>query len=180
MERSEDRPPKPASPDALRSRLPAEAWQGVCCGNCPDHDWWDDEQVEAAKPICFGASDALDPVHLARTYALSYQGPREISEEHAWASQCVFAMLFDHPVEALEIIRLAAELAETDWQRTMIGCGNLESLLGNHDRKMIGAVEQLARESPAFRYCLGNVWQHGMADDVYARVLAASGRDKEI
>ena len=176
MERSDDKAPEQASPDVLRCRLPAEAWRGVCCGDCPEHDGSDDAAEAANRPYCFGTSDVLDPLNLARSYALSFEGPREVSEVHAWASECVFMMLHSHPVAALEVIRLAAELAETDWQRTMIGCGNLESLLGNHDRTMIDAVERLAGESPAFRYCLGNVWQHGIADDVYARVLAASGR----
>ena len=180
MERSADRPLKSASTDTLRCRLSGEAWHDVCCRNCPDHDWWDDEQVAAAKPVCFGTSDALDPLHLARCYALSYKGGIKGNEAMSWASQCVFSMVYDHPVPALEIIRLAVEAAETDWQVTLIGCGELESLLGQHDRKMISAVEALAAESPKFRECLANVWRHGMADDIYARVLAASGCDEKM
>jgi hypothetical protein len=161
----------------LQSRLPAEAWSDACCGDCPDHDWWDDEQVAASRPHCHGTSDALDPLHLARCYALGFKGTGEVREGQGWASECVFMMLFNHPEAALEIIRLAAEIAETDWQRTLIGCGNLESLLGKHDRRIIGTVEQLARESTAFRECLSNVWRHGMSDDVWHRVLVASGRE---
>lgn len=179
MGQSQDRPPKPGSPAPPRCRLPPEAWQDACCGNCPEHDWWDDEQVAAAKPLCFGASDALDPLHLARSYARAYKGGIKGNKEHAWASQCVFSMVYDHPAAGLEIIRLAVEMAETDWQVTLIGCGELESLLGRNGRKVIGDVERLARQDPAFRECLANVWRHGMPDDVWARVLVASGREPE-
>jgi hypothetical protein len=172
-----DRPPKPFSPDALRCRLPAEAWDDVCCGSCPDHDWWDDDAVAAAKPFCFGASDALDPLHLARCYALGYKGGIKGNEEFAWASRCVFSMVYDHPVAAVEIIRLAVGAAETDWQVTLIGCGELESLLAANGRRVIDEVERLARRDPAFREALSNVWQRGMPDDLWVRVRAASGRE---
>lgn len=111
MGRSKDQPSRPRASVDPQCRLPAETWGDVCCGNCPPHDWWDDEAVAASRPVCLGTSDALDPLYLARTYALSYKGPREVSEEHAWASECVFMMLHDHPAAALEIIRLAAEFA---------------------------------------------------------------------
>jgi len=176
MVRSKRQSPGPGAPADPQCRLPAEAWDGVCCGACPDHDWWDDDEVAASPPFCFGTSRALDPAHLARTYALGYKGGIKGNEELAWASRCVFAMVYDHPVAALEIIRMAIAYSETDWQVTLIGCGELESLLGRHDRKIIGAVEQMARESPKFRECLANVWRHGMPDDVWDRVLAASGR----
>ena len=92
------------------------------------------------------------------------------------ASECIFSMAYDHPEHALEIIRRAAVACTTDWERTMIGCGNLESLLGENGVKVIGDVERLARESPAFRECLSHVWQHGMRGDIWRRVLTASGR----
>jgi len=173
MEQSRD----PSSKPEPRCRLPAEAWQGACCHNCPPHDWWDDEALAASRPYCYGTSDAPDPLHLARSYAAGYKGGIKGNEELAWASECVFAMVYDHPVAGLEIIRLAIEMSETDWQVTLIGCGHLESLLGKNGRKVIGDVERLARESPDFRECLANVWRHGMPDDVWARVLVASGRD---
>lgn len=176
MVRSKRQPPGPRAPADPQCRLPPESWETVCCGNCPDHDGWDDEQVAASRPLCFGTSDALDPGHLARTYALGYKGGIKGNEELAWASRCVFSMVYDHPVAALEIIRMAVEYSETERQVTLIGCGELESLLGTHDRKVIGAVEQLARASPKFRACLANVWRHSMAEDVWDRVLAASGR----
>lgn len=179
MGRSKDRSPKPSRTAAPLCRLPAEEWNGVCCGNCPGRGWWEDEAVAASRPYCFGTSDALDPIRLARTYALGYKGGLKGNEEHAWASSCVFSMVHDHPVAGLEIIRLAVERAETDWQVTLIGCGELESLLGKNASKVIGAVERLAAESPKFREGLANVWRHGMADDVWGRVLVASGRAPE-
>jgi hypothetical protein len=176
MARPRDKASKPASAGTLCCRVPAEGWQAACCGNCPPQNDGDDD--EESRPLCFGASDAPDPHHLSRCYALAYSGQREGDQDHRWATQCVFMMLFDHPAAALEIIRLAFERAETERQRTLIGCGELESLLANHSREMIGAVEQLARESSAFREGLSNVWRRGMPDDVWARVLKASGRSE--
>lgn len=157
------------------SRRAALDWTNVCCGQPVDR-YADDDDKQGQRPCCHGPEGAFDAGHLARAYALDGKESGEFPDGTAWAFECVFAMQFDHPDHALEIIRLAAEASETDWQRTKIGCGNLESLLGNHGRKVIGEVERIAREQPAFRECLSHVWQHGMPEDIWARVLAASGR----
>jgi hypothetical protein len=150
-------------------------WTGVCCGQAVDR-YADDDDEQGQRPCCHGPEGTFDPDRLARAHALDGEMSEEFPDGTSWAFECVFSMLFDYPEQALEIIRRASEACETDWQRTKLGCGNLESLLGNHGRKIIGEVERIAREQPAFRECLSNVWQHGMPDDIWERVLVASGR----
>lgn len=157
---------------AASQRRPLD-WTGACCKACP----WPSDDDETMQPYCRNAQGVLDPDRLARAYALDKARSDEFPEGTVWAHMCVWSMLQDHPAEALEIMRRAALATTTDRQRTMIGCGNLESLLGGHGPVIIGDVERLARESPAFRECLSHVWQHGMPDDIWRRVLAASGRE---
>lgn len=85
-------------------------------------------------------------------------------------------MVLDHPEAALEILRLAAQESETEAQRAKIGCGHLESLVAQHGNKIIDDVEAIAREEQKFRECLAHVWRHGMPDEIWRRILAASGR----
>ena len=157
---------------------PELPWHEMRCGSastCPR--LYDEEEEE--PPRCFGPSGAFDPLRVARAYALNGKASDEFPDGTTWASECVFMMAYDHPEAALEIIRLAVRETTTPWQRCMIGCGHLESLLGNHGGTVIDEVERLARQDPAFRECLSHVWRHGMPDDVWARVLAASGRADE-
>lgn len=147
-------------------------WTNVCCGDCP---WSDDDEVEL-QPNCGSIDGRLDPERMARAYALDGKASAEFPDGTKWAFGCVFTMAYDHPHHCLEIIRRAALATTTAWQRTMIGCGNLETLLGKHGASLIDEVEKLARDSSQFRECLSSVWQHGMPDEVWARVLKASGR----
>lgn len=161
------------------ARRPAIDWVALDshCGDCQWHYCEAAEREHEERPHCFGDDDAIDPARLARAYARNGAATAEFPDGTKWASDCVWNMQLDHPEPALEVIRLAAEDATTDWERCMIGCGNLESLLGNHGSKVIGAIERYARESAAFRECLSHVWQHGMPDDVWLRVLKASDRE---
>jgi hypothetical protein len=152
-------------------------WPKAHCGCCHSDLGGDDG---CSLPPCFGPTNTFDPQHIARAYALGGGKSDEFPYGTDWAFECMFMMQIEHPNEALYIIHLAAEACETGMQRARIGCGHLESLLANHGRAMIGKVEQLARESPAFRDCLGHVWQHGMPDDVWQRVLVASRRQPTV
>jgi hypothetical protein len=157
------------------SRRGSFEWSEVSCGSsssCPRLYDKDEEEL----PRCFGRSGAFDPLHVARAYALGGKESEEFPHGTKWAFECVFMMQIDHPQAALEIIRLAAIESQTAAQRAKIGCGHLESLLANHGRTVIDDVERLARAEPNFRECLVHVWQHGMPDDIWRRVLAASGR----
>lgn len=151
-------------------------WSNVCCLSRPWSLTGDED--EEAPPYCRVSSGAFDPERLARAYALDGASNTEFPDGTKWAFACVYSMQIDHPHEALEIIRLAALASETDWQRVKIGCGNLESLLGNHGEGIIGEVERIARQESRFRECLTHVWRHGMGEDVWQRVLRASGRSR--
>ncbi len=161
------------------SRTAALDWSsmGNLCGDCNWHDCDADERDGEERPRCFGAKDGIDPEKLARAHALDGKVSDEFPDGTRWAQDCVWSMQLENPWPALEVLRLAAEAATTDWERCKLGCGNLESLLGNHGALIISAVERYACESVAFRDCLSHVWQHGMPDDVWHRVLKASGRE---
>ena len=89
-----------------------------------------------------------------------------------------------------DFLALLDELGPDDWSRPTDLAGwdvkavvshtaHLESLLAAYARRVIDEVERLAPQDPAFRDALSNVWQRGMPDDVWIRVLAASGRENE-
>lgn len=149
----------------------ASCGSSMTCPRLYDEDW--DE-----PPRCFGSKAAFDPEYVARAYANSGPESEEFPHGTKWADACVFEMQSEHPWEALEIIRLAAHAAKTDFKRCLIGAGHLESLLANHGPLVISEVERLARQDPLFKECLMHVWQHGMAKDLFERVLVASGRQK--
>lgn len=166
-------------------------WTGFACpctgagGDCEPPAPNPDEYIAAYEallaeqeevPPCLGPNGRFDPDLLARAYALNGAANEAFPDGTKWAFGCVFSLVCYHPHAALEIIRLAVRYATTDIQLCMIGCGHLESLLGQHSKLVIGDVERLSREDPAFKECLSNVWQHGMPDEHWRRVLAASGR----
>ncbi len=170
---------------------PAFDWTGFACpcwgvggGEAPPEPNPDEDiaaheaslKEEEEPPPCLNADGRFDPDRVARAYALNGATSDEFPDGTRWAFGCVFDMAYNHPFQALEIIRLAAGLATTDKQRCMIGCGNLESLLGKHSKLVLGDVERIARQDAAFRECLSHVWQHGMPNDHWHRVLGASGR----
>ncbi len=170
---------------------PAFDWTGFVCpcwgvvgGGAPPEPNPDEDiaayeaslHEDEPPPPCFNTEGRFDPDRVARAYALDGARSDEFPGGTDWAFNCVFDMAYNHPLQALELIRLAAGLAMTDKQSCMIGCGNLESLLGKHSKLVLGEVERIARQDAAFRECLSHVWQHGMPDDHWHRVLVASGR----
>lgn len=165
---------KSSGSKATGGREPID-WSPVNCGSSSACPRLYDEDEEA--PLhCFGGSAQFDPLHVARAYALGGGESAEFPHGTKWAFECVFMMQLDHPEAALEIIRLAVCESKTEAQRAKIGCGHLESLLANHGPTIIEEVERLALAEPRFRECLGHVWRHGMPEDIWRRVLAASGR----
>ena len=161
---------------ALRTAIDWSALD-MSCGHCEWHYSDPADREGEARPHCFGATGAIDPDRLARAHALDCKKSEAFPHGTKWAQSCVWTMQLDHPWAALEILRRAAEACTTDWQRCKLGCGNLESLLGNNGALIIDEVERIARASDAFRECLSHVWQHGMPEDVWHRVLKASGRE---
>lgn len=176
-----------------RKSRPVFDWTGFACpcfgisGDEPEPEPSKDEFIAAYEalerenadlPPCFNSNRRFDYDRLARAYALDGETNETFPDGTGWAFGCVFHLACDYPMAALDIIRLAALYATTEKQRLLIGCGHLETLLGRHSGKVISEVERLARESPAFRECLSHVWQHGMPDDHWTRVLTASGRQR--
>lgn len=112
----------------------------------------------------------FDPERVARAYL----------DHERWAFSYVCDLQWHHPEACFVIVKLALPLCQDDKERAYLAAGALESMLGSHGERMIAAVEAEARRDADFKRLLTGVWQHGMADDVYARVRAASGREDEI
>lgn len=137
---------------------PRPADVNLGCTHCP----WDEEDGERQ---C-APGGAFDPGRVARGYL----------QHESWAFSCVCDLAWNFPEACFELVKVALPLCETDAQKAYLAAGPLESLLGTHGERMIAAVEAEARRDPAFKDLLTGVWQHGMPDRVWARVLAASGR----
>ena len=56
-----------------------------------------------------------------------------------------------------------------------LGAGPLETLLAQNGSEVISKVEAIASTDPRFRWVLGCVWQHGMSEDLWARVQFMTG-----
>jgi hypothetical protein len=129
------------------------------CGHCPTDD-------DETHWHCRKSDGSFDPEHVARAY-LAHE---------SWAFSCVSDLQRNHPDACFEFVRIALPLCRSDRERAILAAGALESMLGSHGARMIDRVEQEARRDPAFKELLGGVWQHGMPDEIWARVLLASGR----
>lgn len=109
----------------------------------------------------------FDPERVARAYL----------DHERWAFSYVCDLQWNHPEACFALVKLALPLCRDDTERAYLAAGALESMLGSHGERLIAAVEAEARRDVDFKRLLTGVWQHGMSDDVYARVLAASGRE---
>lgn len=58
----------------------------------------------------------------------------------------------------------------------VLSAGPLEDLLAKHGERIIGAVEQEAKNNPSFATLLGGVWQNEMPNAIWARVQAVWDR----
>jgi hypothetical protein len=111
----------------------------------------------------------FDPELVARAYL----------DHEQWAFSYVCDLQWNHPDACFALVKLALPLCRDDKERAYLAAGALESMLGSHGERMITAVEAESRRDPAFKRLLTGVWQHGMSDDLYARVLVASGRESQ-
>ena len=59
-----------------------------------------------------------------------------------------------------------------------LSAGPLENLLAFHGASVIDKIEDEARRSPRFRALLRGVWQNKTPDEVWKRVLTASGEQR--
>ena len=137
-------------------------------------------------------SGKLDPASIAprddkeRALAELVPSPEEVSAMvearlvHArtsWASE-EFMAAFTSEREAAETWHLIRDLiAAAPSEETLgnVAAGPLEDFLSSHGEEWIGEVERFAATDPLFRTTLQGVWQLGMSDEIYARVVKAAG-----
>jgi len=58
----------------------------------------------------------------------------------------------------------------------MIGAGPLEDLINQYGDKFIEKIEIEARTNPQFRKVLSFVWRQDTDDEIWSRVMAATGK----
>jgi len=88
-------------------------------------------------------------------------------------------LIQSNPIAALRVIEEIHHLLMSAATRDMdawglLAAGPLEDLLGACGDEVIDRMEQLAKQDSEFRKLLSGVWQHGMDDELYARVQKAS------
>lgn len=91
-------------------------------------------------------------------------------EEHGPAHECINAMTGDATEGVVAVLSTLAEQAAADPDElARVGAGPLEDLLSHsgNGEVVLDEVEQVARERPAFRTALSNVW---LSEDVSAEV----------
>ena len=95
-------------------------------------------------------------------------------------------LAYDEPEFALSVIKdVVSRYAEpdlftegkTDAKQVlgMLGAGPLETLLGENGDRVIADVEAEARADRRFFWTLACVWQHGMSENLWARVQRIVG-----
>jgi hypothetical protein len=97
--------------------------------------------------------------------------------EESDVRQSVVMMNFTATAEQQwRFILAALAHAESDDELGHIAAGPVEHLLGKHGERCIDEVERLAAVDPKFARIMSGVWQHMMADEVWARVQALKAR----
>lgn len=95
-------------------------------------------------------------------------------QRHWWAYDAVRKIVESNPQEALSLIVLLLELANSPEDLSDIGCGPLEDLLRLHARAVIDTVESLAKNNGQLRTALSHVW-FSQGDAPLMRRLEALG-----
>ena len=112
-----------------------------------------------------------------KAIALWFASLQTGDEDLDWTAEEVAGWTFSLPAEAQWPLVLAmVRLAPDDHALSHVACGPLEGLLGGHGEAFIGRVEAEAARDPWFARTLTGVWQHGMSDEVFARVRAIQDR----
>ena len=111
---------------------------------------------------------------LARLYVVGCES-EEWPEELWWVWEKVFRWVRHLPQLALDLIVQIVKLEPTHEIAEAIATGPLEELLDAHGAVIITRVEEEARRSPLFRYCLAGVWRRTIPDDIWNRLTIALG-----
>jgi len=135
-----------------------------------------DCQFEDAEPLCFTEEGTFDPRRLARILlkVTTPTGTHEEKGERMRAYDCVDEMVQGAPDAAVTFILAAIDECQTGEQVALLGAGALETLLKAHGPKVIGPLEQAARQHAKVRYLLSATWgQASIAPAVWQRLIAA-------
>ena len=96
-------------------------------------------------------------------------------EQTAWASDAVCDLTYDDPNRLWTIIKALVAAAPDENALSHIGAGPLENLLSRYGERFIEQIEHQSTVDAKFRFCLAGVWQQGMSDELWQRVITAAG-----
>jgi len=98
--------------------------------------------------------------------------------EPEWAMTCEWEIIQKAP--ELGFVFILSVLATTADEEILgsLSAGPLENLLAFYGASVIDKIEDEARRSPRFRALLRGVWQNKTPDEVWKRVLTASGEQR--
>ena len=113
-----------------------------------------------------------------------YQMDRAKSKEDEDKIKSYDMDLMDHclipklPKLSLSIILKILEKDSSDEVMSVLAAGELEDLLSLHGEEIFGLIEELAKKNPKFKKLLGGVWQGGMSDEFYKRIMDIAGGEE--
>ena len=135
-----------------------------------------DCQFDGAEPLCFADDGTFEPRHLARIL-LKIAPPGTSHEEKGdrmRAYDCVDEMVQFAPEAAVTFILSALDECKTGAQVALLGAGALETLLKAHGPKVIGPLDQAAKQHAKVRYLLSATWgQSSIVPKVWEHLVAA-------
>ena len=93
-------------------------------------------------------------------------------QRHWWAYYAVSKIVKTRPQEALSLVIVLLELANSPEDLRDIGCGPLEDLLRLHAASVIDTIESTAANNAQLRTALSHVWFSQGEDSLNQRVEA--------
>ena len=114
----------------------------------------------------------IDISELADKY-VTYSSLDEDKKEQHLYEESIFIlqeMVNNEPETAGNVIVEIIKRTDNKWVLTLLGCGELESLLGRHFDQFIDRSEKEARGDKKFAFVVSCVWQNRMSDEQYARL----------
>lgn len=142
-------------------------------------DCFDCKSSGLKYPCRMANGSTLDLQAIAREFVQGAEQPR--SEAARWASRCAIDIVSQtsDPSLALRFVIAAMNACATVEQARFVAAGPCEDLVDIHGPALIDLLEQLAGQSPKFRYILSGIWVDSLDVEVRARlgrVVARGGR----
>jgi|LakMenEpi03Aug12_release.lakeMendotaPanAssembly.Ray.scaffolds.fasta_scaffold515828_2 hypothetical protein len=111
---------------------------------------------------------ALDPKTCTREFRKAVeQGTHPLS----YAIHEIEDYLYSYPDAAWQLILELMILADTPLLLANIAAGPLETLLHKYPYQYIDRIEQQAKKDKKFKECLGYVWQGGVPEEIWRRII---------